>query len=302
METGKENWIQQNISRDYFLNEEYIHRINKSLKLEGYNLDAVLHTIRIINSCPDLTETALTWKDDFSANRDILVKYKFSKYETPDKAPLLGLIVLLSNYDWLKSFYMERNIPYDIFLSTVADVEKQLTPAFIRNEDWHFESYMFDWLATHFRAQTFRIGVLHFDIGELEEDIPIASAGEYALHVHIPEGIDLDHKVVNETYDQARAFFAKYIPEVEFKVFHCSSWLTNPGLTTILDSSSKILKFQSDYTIYKTYDGEGFFGFIFPKKPADLNDLPENSRLQRAIKKKLLSGEMIQAGAGYFVF
>ena len=58
------------------------------------------------------------------------------------------------------------------------------------------------------------------------------------------------------------------------------------------DLSSKITQFEECFVKYPNKDttGGAVFSFVFARKPTDLNDLEENTSLQRTLKAHLLAG------------
>ena len=75
-------------------------------------------------------------------------------------------------------------------------------------------------------------------------------------------------------------------------------------LPEILKPESNILGFQSDFTPVPFRGGDAsVFSFAFTTSgvtPEKIPTLPENTSLQRAIKKRYLDGGHIREGAGFF--
>ncbi len=129
------------------------------------------------------------------------------------------------------------------------------------------------------------------------------SGDDDVIAVHIPPGGGLDEESVESSYARAREIFAKYYPELSYKAFHCRSWLMSRDLRKILKPTSNILAFQKKYINYPCEsNGTWIFGNVFPKigVPEDYSTLPEDTSLQRSVKKLYLDGGYILDGCGFF--
>ena len=109
--------------------------------------------------------------------------------------------------------------------------------------------------------------------------------------VHIPSGGNLDHQLVQASYARAREIFAQCYPDLTYKGFYTHTWLLSPQLQAHLKPGSNILSFQGDYALFPCKSkGQFVFSFVFGCKPERLEDLPENTSLQRSLKKLYLDG------------
>ena len=101
-----------------------------------------------------------------------------------------------------------------------------------------------------------------------------------------------------------RAFFKQYYPDFKYKAFYCGSWLLDPQLEEMLGAQSNIAKFGRRFSrLTARSGGNAVFGFVFLKpNPAEviLDELPENTRLERALKAHYKSGKAIYELQGYF--
>ncbi len=125
--------------------------------------------------------------------------------------------------------------------------------------------------------------------------------GDNCLAVHIPSGGALTEKSVRESYDAALRVFREHFPDFHPKAFYCHSWMMAPELGDILKPDSNLLSFGKPYIKYPCPTrGEDVLTFVFKQKPADYADLPENTSLQRALKKIYLSGNFLYEYCGIF--
>ncbi|MBQ3075203.1 MAG: hypothetical protein IJC26_03960, partial [Clostridia bacterium] len=130
------------------------------------------------------------------------------------------------------------------------------------------------------------------------------SPGDDVVNVHIPRNTDLSPDKIRQAYKDAKAVVAKSYPEYDPKTFICSSWLMDPTLTDILGKESRISQFAAPFLRHPNKSaGKEIFSFVFrPRDAEDLSSLPENTRLERALKKMYLNGEYIYAFTGMLPF
>jgi hypothetical protein len=126
------------------------------------------------------------------------------------------------------------------------------------------------------------------------------------IELHIPSADNgLQDDEVEASFQMALERVHVYFPEAAGKkiAFCVSTWLLSPQLKQMLKPGSNILKFQNRFIISKTYEGRNsFLSNVFKVGgDADIAALPENTQLQREVKKHLLSGLPLQNAKGYFV-
>lgn len=125
--------------------------------------------------------------------------------------------------------------------------------------------------------------------------------GDPVLSVHIPNKGALTKEACEESYRRAQAVFAACYPEFSYKAFHCHSWMLDPQLRCFLPESSNILAFQRKFTPYAgESQGEDVFNFVFKLQFKEYKDMPEDTSLQRALKRHYLDGKYIYEYEGIF--
>ena len=125
--------------------------------------------------------------------------------------------------------------------------------------------------------------------------------GEYdpVICVHIPMSVNLSHDLVQFSYKRAREIFSQCYPDLNYMGFYTHTWLLSPQLEKHLSPSSNILAFQKDYMLFPCKSkGQFVFSFVFGCKPENLEDLPENTSLQRNLKKLYMDGGYIHEFCG----
>lgn len=125
--------------------------------------------------------------------------------------------------------------------------------------------------------------------------------GDAVLKLHIPRGADLTdasvEKAIADGLARAQEVFSENVRGVV-----CHTWLFDPALAEALPPTSRILSFASHFLRYPAKSlGNEVFSFVFQKTNGPLEELPENTGLQRALKQKYLAGGAIYAYSGLYV-
>ena len=126
------------------------------------------------------------------------------------------------------------------------------------------------------------------------------SYGDMALGLHIPADGPMTPEAVQDSLKRIRAFVKKYYPEYAHCHFHCNSWLINPKVISLLGEESNIAKFAKLFhPLTRKSEGHAVFNFVFHTDPSTpLEELPEDTRLHRALKELYLSGEYLHEMLG----
>jgi hypothetical protein len=159
----------------------------------------------------------------------------------------------------------------------------------------------------HFRGAIFLLGRLQFDFWRLEFDPSAAgladfSRGDPALGVHIPPLGPLTPRACDASFRRAHKFFPRHFPERPNRVATCGSWLLDEQLTEYLPPASNIIRFQRRFTPVPGWSMPGdddVIRFVFGRIPTTLDDLPQQTTLERAIVKHLRSDRHWQIRLGW---
>lgn len=185
--------------------------------------------------------------------------------------------------------YDKIGVPRAVFTDTMKCLTRFIGEYYVT-----YGGYGFDrgwWVYRQLSLSLFRLGVLEF---EMKGDI---------LSVHIPSDAVMTREALDESYGRAKEFFAKFFPGFNYESIQCGTWLLSPVLRQLLPEGSRILNFQADYEITSVNpDAQDCMGWVFKRKYPDYESLPEETSLQRAIKKRLLSGGQIGAAAGRYKY
>jgi len=114
--------------------------------------------------------------------------------------------------------------------------------------------------------------------------------------VHIPAGPGLSRENIDASFRDALAVHKRAFPESGARLFHCHSWLLDTQHRAYLPPDSNILAFQSKFLHGTTNTCDNcVFNFLFSVVPGKtaLCDLPEDSSMQRIVKRYMMEGNHI---------
>ncbi len=190
---------------------------------------------------------------------------------------------LLSTYD----NYFEKGIPESIFWDTMG-----FLPRFLQSHKETEGYYAFRW-AWWFPRQ---LSMNEYRIGEYEYEF-VKEEGICKINIHIPSDARLAQGNIAAIYP----FVEKYYPEYKDAAIYCDSWLLSPALPELLPPSSNIIHFQKQFELLKIEaDSPYFMDWIYSRLGIAYEDLPENTSLQRNVKRYLLAGGKV--GTAYGVY
>lgn len=190
--------------------------------------------------------------------------------------------------------YEERGIGHDIFLATMAFMARFSKDAFARRgrAEWTWGW----WFPRQLALKEFRLGALEYEMTEGAAFGGKPSGGnKRRIFLHIPADADLSDGAVDASLAEARAFFCKYFPAFADAEYVCESWMLSPALGEILPETSRVRRFSERFSVvFWEEDSPAFRDWIFPSAvTAPVKELPEETSLQRAVKRHLLAGGKI---------
>jgi hypothetical protein len=116
--------------------------------------------------------------------------------------------------------------------------------------------------------------------------------GDPCLGTHIPETGPLTPEACDASFRRAREFFARHFPEESYPIATCGSWLLDPQLAEYLPATSNIMRFQRRFHLTPvSWDADReIVEFVFRRSKPQLDELPQETTLQRAIVQHLRAG------------
>lgn len=129
----------------------------------------------------------------------------------------------------------------------------------------------------------------------------VLSHDDYVIKLHIPSGSPLDDGEVEDSIARAREFVKTYYPDFDYKGFSTYSWLCDPQVTELLGDGANISKFCKRFQpLTVGSNGRSVFRFLFGDPDIKIEDIPETTRLSRALKEHYKSGKAIYDYRGFF--
>lgn len=208
--------------------------------------------------------------------------------EDPDCMKMLACQLECAARDYDR--YKESGISESVFTDTMKCFTRFLnecrkkTGAFAFDRGW--------WTWRQISMSLFRLGELEYELTEYQ--------GQKAVAIHIPSDAVISAEKIDDSLEQSREFMRQYYPQYSQAVYFCESWLLSPRLKSILKESSNILGFQKRFLIQEDLEKDKeYIDWLFDKDPnTPLPELPENTSLQRSVKRMIEKGINLGAGIG----
>lgn len=186
--------------------------------------------------------------------------------------------------------YEKKEIPVNIFIDTMKFCTRFLL-------EYHklYSRYCFIWgwwFPRQLSLREFRIDALEYEYNSEQKRI----------YIHIPSDADFSCQSVMKSIFRFKSFCRQYYPEREGLEMWCESWLLSPALNNILENNSHILAFQKLFRITEIdYESMAVLDWVFPGYNKVTEELPEETSLQKNMKKYLLDGNKIGWAKGCFI-
>jgi hypothetical protein len=207
------------------------------------------------------------------------------------------------------AYHASRGVPKDVSIATLADLG--------RNVRVHRKRYGIGGLGTafwhllHFRGAIYDLGRLQVERSRLRADLAgnmsaagvPAREGDLVLSLHIPDfSGPLTPEACDASIERAKAFFPTHFPEEHYVAAVCHSWLLDPQLREYLAETSNIIRFQDRFSLgdHQHDADRSIVQFVFGPTPAELDELPQRSSLERAIVGHLMAGRHWKGRSGWF--
>ncbi len=215
----------------------------------------------------------------------------------------VDMIFLLSCMGRAKQAFDERGIDEDIYYDTMRDLTEKLKECKRLYGVWG--TFVVWWYPGFLRAERFTLGRLQFETQPfpLEDYKGIVKMGDTVYNFHVPSGSPLTYEAVIDSFRRAYKFFR--VEGVMPIVF--SSWLIYPPVASLFADGSNLRRF---YELFDVVEGKEYKDnnelwrvFYVPFSPdMDYSALPENTSLQRSLKKFFLDGGVMGNGKGIILF
>ena len=256
------------------------------LDLAEKNRDAVEELTVFYLDCLDFQRT-----DQLVA--EIAGKRGFSPYS-------LWEMVLINASKQVRHLYKSE----EVFYNTFEDLRYKAQECYDRYGVWG--NFVAFWYPIFYKGNIVKLGRLEYETRIFNGNEPISymgvtvRPGDPLLSVHIPaSGEPFDRQTRLDSYRQAVQYFGKPL------VCVCISWLLYQGYEPLFPEKTNVGDFRREFYMlsYKTKDvfedGWRVFGSAWD---GPMEELPENSSMQKAFKAYLLAGGSLGSGTGVLIF
>ena len=132
---------------------------------------------------------------------------------------------------------------------------------------------------------------------DLREWLPVFSATDTLLDIHIPEGGKMTPETVRQSLTGALAFFVDYFPQLKIAGFVCMSWIFNPPYEKLVPQANIAEFMRNVYLIpFPAQKRDEGFYFLFGKDYLPGEDYPRDTRLRRVMLNELQAGKPLRHG------
>jgi len=258
--------------------EQLCRKIN--MPQEVTQILTALHTTLEVYPCLDLLMEEAHWNEG-------LAQLKEALGEDPDG--MKRLCCMLRCALGARALYDRLGISGEIYVATMGAFSR-----FVREHKDSYGRYGFDrgfWTTRQVSAKLFRIGQLEYELATLN--------GEPAVSLHIPTDADLRPEVLVPSIKEGLAEFFRLFPGYAGRPVFCHSWLLSPLLKDFLPQDSNILRFQDLFRITPDETPcKDVLLWVFKNPRLPMADYPENTSLQRKLKRFFLDGGQFLEGRG----
>jgi len=262
----------------------------------------IIQLCDFINIQPEIKTKVIQFSNDFDFSivdnylKDFFVYEKMNNArvdlcsilkEDPQHIKILSCMLQASIYAY--DIYQKKGISKDIYIATMKCYTRFIQETYNMTGQLDFDRYW--WTPRQAGCHLFRLGELEYEIKHINKEMVIA--------IHIPSDASFSPSHVDASIKIAIQFFTKYYPELSSCEYRCHSWLLDPMLKVMLSEKSNILSFQNRFEIYDIGEvSTEFIEWLFNMKTKDYQSLPENTTLQRKVKKHILNGGVIHNSYG----
>lgn len=251
---------------------------------------------------PEIKSRVIEFSNDFDFNSVNKQLKGFQNYERMSEALTELQAILGEDTDNVKilscmlkasadvyDIYQAKGIIDEIYFATIKCYPRFISETYQMTGKLYFDRYW--WTTRQAGCHLFRIGELEYEMKPIGDEIVIG--------IHIPSDADFSPSAIDESLASAKQFFSEHYPELSKAEYRCHSWLLDKQLREMLKDSSNILSFQNRFEVFDEGEiGTDFIEWLYNTRTTDFDTLPENTSLQRNMKKHILSGGIVRNAYG----
>lgn len=220
-------------------------------------------------------------------------RLKLQEMLAPDEKNFKMLTIMLHTMIYSYENYQKMNIDDNIFIETMKAFTRFIKEAYVANGVYSFDR---DWWSYR------QLSLILFRIGSLEYEMKDVNMKKY-ISIHIPSSADLRPESVKKSLLDAKEFFKKYYREYDNVEYFTKTWLISPDLDKLLPKDSHLIEFKNLFEIKSIItDSKNYIRLIYKKRYENVEDYPEDTTLQRNLKKYLLAGNNFNEATGIVNF
>ncbi len=199
----------------------------------------------------------------------------------------------------------KTGVPEEIAMATMRDIT--LWSGRYRERTGKIGLIEWGWFRLHKAVGLFRLGRLQFEpqISNINVTLPDGREiheGTPVLSVHIPQGERMSAEQIKESFDMSKEFFPKYFGK-EYDTYVCTSWLLAPALGQMIKEDSSIAALRKYFYVYgEDTSYSQAEDYVFLMADPDKSSYPENTSLQRNLKRYLMDGGVMGMGKGVCIY
>lgn len=290
------------------MNKSELLAVCNTLSFPSEATDTFVSAFEILSSNHDAlrlmdVNSSLFWRDYFISTGSELVQLdKISSLTGIHKYTLYQLFYIM-NYHEAEKRYQQSQINDTIFYDSMMELNYKMLITHNIYDIWG--TAFAEWYSGFFRRKIFCIGRLEFTLTQCFADYTNGqyniNKGDPIINVHIPESGPLCPELVIDAFQKAADFFGNcFVSDVI--PFDCLSWILYPPVVNLYPEGN-LKHFASCFDVIDTVEGQGHddrWRIFEVSKELDLCNYPENTTLQKSLKRWLLEGNTMGIGAGIF--
>ncbi len=204
-----------------------------------------------------------------------------------------ALAFLLTCTDRMHELYREHGYPESLYRDGLADIGTKAAEC--KRVHGVVGIFVLWWYPDLFRCRRFLLGRLEYEVIAFPRDSyrDILKKGAPVLNCHIPSAGSLPQEAVLDSLKRAYAFYPELRHNGILPVY-CHSWLFYPPMAALYKPGSNLDRFYRNFEILseEALSPEVNFWRVFdrPWSPEALETAPEQTSLQRSLKRHLQAG------------
>jgi len=290
---------------------ESMLQFGRDLNFPQEALDTMQATYETIASCPpamqELEENIrIFWNEGFDPIWDVEIKLNFIAMLT-SMAPFPVYLVFycaLADEAWRR--YQKAGLGRELYLNSMHDLYCKIHITYGLYKMWGL--YCSAWFNDFFLLKRFGLGRLEYELFEspFDYDHPAYALkkGQKLVNVHIPASGPLAMDGVVDSLKRAVDFYNDDFPDSVIP-FLCETWMLYEPTYNLMPEGGNLRKFADLFTVVENQIIPGCddrWRIFHMPNSVPISTYPEDTRMQRSMKKWLLEGNRMGNGLGIFFY